>query len=109
MAKIYQVILTEFAEERLEEITNYLLENASYEVANKVVNGMLDTIEKLAKLPNANPKELAICSEQIIYRRILKWSYKIIYIVKEDEIQVIVVDVRHTSEDPKKIIDRFKT
>ena len=107
MAKIYQVILTEFAEERLEEITNYLLENASYDVAHKVVNGMLDAIEKLAKLPNANPKELAICNEQIIYRRILKWSYKIIYTVVEDEIQVIVVDIRHTSEDPKKIIDRF--
>ena len=38
MAKVYQVILAEFAEERLEQITNYLLENASYDVANKVVN-----------------------------------------------------------------------
>jgi len=51
MAKTYQVILTEFAEERLEEITTYLLANASYEIANKVLNGILDSIEKLARLP----------------------------------------------------------
>jgi len=108
MAKTYQVILTEFAEERLEEITNYLLANASYEIANKVLNGILDSIEKLARLPNANPKELTICSEKIIYRRILKWSYKIIYTVDEDQVRVTVVDIRHTSEDPKKILARFK-
>lgn len=109
MAKTYQVILTDFAEERLEEITNYLLENASYEVANKVLNGILDSIEKLARLPNANPKELAICTEQTIYRRILKWSYKIIYTTDEAQVRVIVVDIRHTSEDPQKIADRFSS
>ena len=108
MAKTYEVVLTTFAEERLEEITNYLLEHASYEVANKVLNGLLDSIESLSRLPNSHPKELDICSEQIIYRRLLKWSYKIIYTVKDKKVQVIVVDIRHTSENPQKIIDRFK-
>ena len=57
MAKSYKIIVTPYAEGKLKDISTYLLENASYEVASKVLNGILDSIDSLEKLPQAHPKE----------------------------------------------------
>jgi mRNA-degrading endonuclease RelE of RelBE toxin-antitoxin system len=36
-----------------------------------------------------------ISDEKIVFRKVLKWSYKIIYTVDADEITVSVVDIIH--------------
>ena len=50
-----------------------------------------------------------ISNEKIAYRRILKWSYKIIFTIDEDEKEVIVVYVTHEKRDPQHLIDKFGT
>ncbi len=108
MAKSYKVIITPYAQDKLEEITTYLLNNISYETANKVLNGILDTIDSLESLPHAYSKEVDISSEKIIYRRIFKWSYKIIYTIREEKLEVVVVEIIHSKQNPQSIIDKFK-
>ena len=108
MAKTYKVILTSYAQSRLQDITEYLLENVSYEVAHKVLNGILDSIDTLEKLPNAHAIEQAISTQKQVYRKIFKWEYKIIYTVKETTIEVIVVEILHNRQSSKGLIERFK-
>lgn len=108
MAKNYKVIITPYAQGKLENITTYLLENVSYNTANKVLNGILDTIDSLEKSPHAHSKEQNISSEKQIFRRILKWSYKIIYTIKEKEVEVVIVEIMHTKQNPQSLINKFK-
>jgi len=108
MAKTYQVILTPYAQNRLQDITEYLLENVSYEVANKVLNGILDSIDTLEKLPNAHAIEHDISTRKQIFRKIFKWEYKIIYTVKEKQIEVVVVEILHNKQSSKGLKERFK-
>ena len=108
MAKTYKVILTPYAQNRLQEITEYLLENVSYEVANKVLNGILDSIDTLEKLPDAHAVEHEISTKKQVYRKIFKWEYKIIYTVKETQIEVVVVEIMHSKQNSKSLKERFK-
>ena len=106
MAQQYKVIITPFAELGLENIVKYIGKNASTEVANKVLNGILETIDGLSTMPQKNTIIPEI-SEQKIYRRVLKWSYKIVYTVREEDILVVVVDIAHSKRDPQRLIDYF--
>ena len=107
MAKTYKVILTPYAQNRLQEITEYLLENVSYEVANKVLNGILDSIDTLEKLPDAHAVEHEISTKKQVYRKIFKWEYKIIYTVKETQIEVVVVEIMHSKQNSKSLKERY--
>ncbi|MEM8527685.1 MAG: type II toxin-antitoxin system RelE/ParE family toxin [Bacteroidota bacterium] len=106
MAQQYKVIITPFAELGLENIVKYIGENASTEVANKVLDGILEAIDDLSYMPQKNTIIPEI-SEQKIYRRILKWSYKIVYTIREEDILVVVVDIAHSKRDPQRLIDYF--
>lgn len=56
MAQIYQIEITPAAELDLLDIVEYLLEEVSLGVAEKVNDGVLETIETLGTLPHRNPK-----------------------------------------------------
>jgi plasmid stabilization system protein ParE len=99
----YKVAIDEQAGESLRQIYNYLKENASEQTAKKVRDGILDAIDGLAKMPHRHAKVLRISTEHKVYRRILKWSYKIIYRIFEDELEVIVVEIVHAKQDPSKL------
>lgn len=70
-------------------------------------DGIIESIESLSKRPERNTLIPSISDEQIIYRRILKWSYRIIYTIKEDNLLVLVVDIAHSKRNPKRIEDLF--
>ncbi|NET38245.1 MAG: type II toxin-antitoxin system RelE/ParE family toxin [Cyanothece sp. SIO1E1] len=36
----------------------------------------------------------------ITYRRVLKWSYRIIYTIEEEDLLVIVVEIDHSNRNP---------
>ena len=50
-------------------------------------NGLLNGVDNLA----------------ITYRRVLKWSYRIIYTIEEEELTVIVVEIDHSRRNPKEL------
>lgn len=99
----YQVTIDQQANESIQNIYTYLVKNASTTVADKVVNGILDTIDSLTTLPNRNAIVEQISTDQVIYRAILKWQYKIIYTIKEKKLQVIVVEIFHNKQNPDKM------
>ena len=96
----YKVVVTPMAQSSLRRITNYLRETVSNEVATKVRRGINEAIKSLAKLPHSHEIEHDISDELIIFRRILKWDYRIIYSVDDDEIIVSVVEITHNAQNP---------
>jgi len=51
MARPYQVIITDEAKESIRKITEYLRDNVSVETAQKVKNGIDNTIVSLNNMP----------------------------------------------------------
>jgi len=48
-----------------------------------------------------------ISDEETVYRRVLKWNYRIVYSVDEEKIQVNVIDISHGKRDPQRLKDRL--
>lgn len=107
MVKTYHVVLLPQARAGLKQITDYLRRTASDSVATKVRKSIMESVKKLSKMPNSHEKIEEISSEQIVYRRALQWSYRIIFTVHEEELRVLVVDIDHGADDPQKLIDKF--
>lgn len=108
MVKKYKVILTPRAQSSLRRITNYLRETASNAVAQKVRKGILETVKSLKTFPYSHEVIEEMSTEQVIYRKVLKWSYKIVFTIQEEELEVIVFQIYHGAQGPdevKKLMD----
>lgn len=103
MAEIYQINVSPRAAEKLEDIVYYVQEKASEQTAEKVRKGIIEAIKSLAKMPTAHPLVPEISTELVAFRRIMKWSYRIIYTIKEKELTVLVVEINHEKEDLEKL------
>lgn len=103
----YQVNVGDEAIEALQAIHSWLKENESITIANKVRDGILDEIDGLAEMPQKHAIAQEITNDQILYRRVLKWSYRVIFTIDEDEVEVLVVDIVHTRQNPQKLQDKF--
>ena len=105
---MYKVKLTNEAKTCLNEIHNWLKETESGSVANKVKSGILTTIRGLVTMPHRHGVYHEISKDQVIYRKALKWSYKIVYLINEEDIEVIVVSIIHSKIDPQTIESQFE-
>lgn len=103
----YKVVINNDAKASLRKIYQYLKTNVSLATAQKVRDGILDAIDGLATMPQANSMVPEVSNEQMIYRRVLKWSYKIIYFIDEDEIMVTVVEILHSKQDAGRLKDKL--
>lgn len=103
MANIYKVVVTDDAKNNLREIIEYLGENASYDVAEKVRDAIEGEIAKLAEMPQSKGLLQGVKAKKFAYRRILKWSYRIIFTIVETELVVLVVRIDHAKNDPGKL------
>ena len=100
MDQVYRVIITPEASDGLQSIVEYLEAEVSTETAERVRDGLLEAIESLERMPTQNGIVAEISDEQIVYRRILKWSYRIIYVIHESKIEVRVVDIGYSRRGP---------
>ncbi|MEM9887565.1 MAG: hypothetical protein AAF849_16845 [Bacteroidota bacterium] len=82
-------------------------EEVSKETAEHVRNGILATIKDLAEMPQKHGIVHEISDEQTIFRRALKWSYKIIFNIHEAKLMVRVVEIIHTKRHPDVLIEKF--
>ncbi len=67
--------------------------------AKKVVRDLLLHSKTLAKMPRRCPIEPALLGAPVEYRFLLKWHYKIIFTVIEEEQKVLVVLVFDCSQN----------
>lgn len=103
----YRITISEEAMAELQAIYTYLKVNESEAIANKVREGLLEAIDSLASMPHRHSLVREIQHEDIIFRRVLRWSYKIIFVIEEAEVVVRVVAVVHSKQNPTRLQDRF--
>ena len=103
MDERYEIVISQRARRRMADIFDYMYRNASPLRAEKINNGLLDAINSLEKMPHSYKRVLELCSDEVTYRRKLKWSYQIIFRIKEEEKEVFVFDVFHSRQDPAKL------
>ena len=100
--KIFRVVLTQPAIEKLKKIHKNYRKRESVELANKIKNGLLTETKTLKRLPSSKP--LLRTKKNVVppYRYTKKWSFRIIFQVFENEDTVIVNEFLHDKENPKK-------
>lgn len=104
MGSIYQVVLTPGAQADIKSIYDYLLEKASYQTAERVRSGIEEEIVKLAQMPESRGL-LRGTKSKAVYRRVLKWSYRMIFTIEENEQRVLVVRIDHAKSGPARLED----
>jgi len=107
MAERYEVVVTQKAEKSLEEIVLYLEKEVSYQTAEKVRLSLLELIFSLNKHPESNGILHEISDAQTEYRRVLKWFYRVIYHIDQEQGLIYVVEIDHTKRDPRKLLESF--
>ena len=103
----YKVIITERVRDQMKSVYVYLKEHSSSQTASKVHGGILDEISDLSRMPHKNTIVNGFGKNRI-YRRRLKWSYKIIYTIDDVEKLVFVVLFLHQKQDIRKHKDIFE-
>jgi plasmid stabilization system protein ParE len=89
-----------FAVDNLNSIYNYISKD-SISAAKHVKKSIVLLVKTLSNYPEKYSKEEFLSEFPNNFRSITKWSYKIIYEVTEKEI--IILDIFHTSQHPRKI------
>ena len=84
----YKIIWSKRAVENLKEVYEYIGKD-SLSQANKVVNELIACVEPLKDFPYMGVKVREFPSENI--REIVKYSYRIVYCVSNNNVQIITV------------------
>ena len=103
MAQKYQVVITPQAEVSLESLINFLLETATDEIAERIRSGIIAEIKGLSEMPHRHGLLKGVEDTVISYRRILKWSYRIIFFIEEEDSLVFVVEIDHSKRNPEEL------
>ena len=103
----YNVIIDEGAKMQLRDIISYLRDNASVDTARHVRTNILETITNLSFMPERYMVLYEDTEAKIVYRRALKWKYIIVFTIQEAAMTIKVVDICHSAQDPKRLIDRL--
>ncbi|MCB9350311.1 MAG: type II toxin-antitoxin system RelE/ParE family toxin [Lewinellaceae bacterium] len=104
----YKVVVTPMAQNSLRRISSRIEQEASAEMAVKVRRAIGKTIKSLARFPESHEKEHYLCDGQQIYRRVLKWDYRIIYSINDEKLIVSVVEITHSNRSQESIERRVK-
>ncbi|MGB3547580.1 MAG: type II toxin-antitoxin system RelE/ParE family toxin [Saprospiraceae bacterium] len=107
MVKKYRVIIIPEALESLRKITDYVRRKSSKERSKYVLREIMKSVKSLTTFPEAHERVHDICTENITYRRVLQWDYRVIYTIEEEWVRVIIVEIVHGANDPSKLIDKF--
>ncbi len=97
----YTIIWSDFAMVSLKGIYNFVaLDNKI--AAEKVVKEIFLYANTLVIFPNRNPREPLLLENKIEYRSLLKWHYKLIYYVENEN--VIIVSIFDSRKKPEKLL-----
>ena len=101
-----KVVITDFALRELKFIHSYYKKNVSNDVADKLLNKILDSIDVLEIASLAGTIEQNLKSLGLNHRYIVAGNYKIIFRISDE--MLYVTDVFDTRQNPKKILLRSK-
>src|SRR5680860_1490727 len=78
-----EVIWSDFAEKKLDDIFEYYKKNAGNRIANEMIQSLINESKRLEKDPFIGQKEELLKERKITYRYLIFKHYKIIYSVDE--------------------------
>lgn len=101
---VYKIVWSKFSEQQIDEIFLYYQEKSkSYEVAQKIMVKILLAPDKLINTPRIGQREISLEYKNIEYSYIIESNYKIIYSINDESLQVRIVDIFDTRQNPLKI------
>lgn len=98
--KTYEVIWTLQAILSLRVVYDFIKKNRP-EGAKNVVTELVSLGNSLSTLPFRYPIEPLLAKEPVVYRCAVKWNYKVIYTI--DEQNVMIIKVFDTRRNPKEL------
>ena len=102
-----QIVWTSFSIQCLDEIFEFIFnETFSKTIAKKEVNKLISRVDQLVLFPDSGQIELLLKKIGQNSRYLVEGNYKIIY--QHDEKTIIITDVFHCSQNPRKIVSRSK-
>jgi len=99
------VYWTQIAEDKLDDIFNYYKLKASLNVAQNLVNGIVDTTIDLNKNPQIGQKEILLKDRFQKFRYLIYKNYKIIYWINENKNRIEIANVFDCRQNPDKLTD----
>ena len=98
-----EIIWSEIAVKRLDEIFEYYTENANIKIGKKVLQNLLKAPDQLISNPFIGQKEDLLDERKISYRYLIHKNYKIIYSVDQENGFIKIAEVFDTRQNPEKI------
>ncbi|MBZ9730028.1 type II toxin-antitoxin system RelE/ParE family toxin [Salegentibacter sp. JZCK2] len=98
-----RIYWTKFAQNKLEEIKSYYLNKAGLQVADKLINGIIDKTIGLEKSPFSGQKEILLEGKPQKFRYLTYKNYKIIYWINYDKNRIDIATVFDTRQNPRKL------
>jgi plasmid stabilization system protein ParE len=103
VVKLFKVIFSRQARQRLRAISDRYERISSPSVARKIRNGIVDQAQKLERFPEKKPILPDTEDYDPAVRYTKAWRYKIIFSVFKKKGQVRITTIRHDKEDPENI------
>lgn len=98
-----ELIWSEFAENQLDDIYEYYCDNVNMNVAQNIIESLLNEPKKLITNPYIGQLEDLLKERGTSYRYIIFKSYKIIYSVDQKNGYIKIADVFDTRQYPEKM------
>lgn len=98
--KEFKIVWSDNAIASLQSIKDFISDNSSV-AANKVVKGIIDSVDSLEQHPHRFQEDEFIKTNPGSIRRFFKWNYRIIYEIHDSISRVEIIDIIHTSRQPK--------
>lgn len=97
--------MVRFCKDQIERNTQLLQIKGSPILAEKLIQGIIDSTKQLMEYPESGRLEYYKTNLNFLFRSVKYKKYKVIYIYREDRIEVVhVFDMR---QDPGKIIEEI--
>ena len=103
MEIVFRILWTDFAINQLKDIFDYHLIKASPNIAQRLVQKIIDATIILENNPKAGRKEDLLASRPQEFRFVIVRNYKIIYWVDYEFNVIYISMVFDTRQNPKKI------
>jgi plasmid stabilization system protein ParE len=99
--KTYKIVISELAKTDLGNIVSYISNQESIERAKYVEHGILQEMKRLIHFPTAYPKDEYASMNNKTVRFIVKWRYKILFFINDNEVQI--AGIFHSAQNPNKL------
>ena len=103
MEIVFKILWTDFAIDQLKDIFDYHLINSSPNVAQRLVQKIIDATVILENNPKSGRKEDLLADRHQEFRFVIVKNYKVIYCIDYEFNIVNIAIVFDTRQNPKKI------